>query len=294
MHTARDEGAGWSPGGWAQARLSDRDFRRIARFMEEYAGIRLPPAKRLMVEGRVRRRLRELGIPAFEAYCDHVFGPEGADERLRLVDALTTNKTDFFREPEHFRFLVSRAVPARVQAEGAGIRRPLAIWSAGCSTGEEPYTLAMVLLDAVASRLPGFRFEILATDLSTRVLEVATRAVYPEERIGPVPPEMRRRHLLRSKDPTRGLVRMAPHVRRLVRFRRLNLMEEFRFREPMDIVFCRNVMIYFDRATQEELLGKFWRVIAPGGYLFLGHSETLTGMADRFRSVAPTVYERLP
>ncbi len=294
MSEPKTEAGGALGGAWAQARLSERDFERIARFIQDYAGIRLPPAKHLMVEGRVRKRLRELRIPAFEAYCDLVFGPDGADERLRLVDALTTNKTDFFREPDHFRFLAARAVPDRIQADGAGIRRPLTVWSAGCSTGEEPYTLVMVLLDAVVSRLPGFRFDVLATDLSTRVLEVARRAVYPEERIGPVPPEMRRRHLLRSRDPSRGLVRMAPHVRRRVRFRRLNLMEDPRFREPMDIVFCRNVMIYFERPIQAALLEKFWRVLAPGGYLFLGHSETLTGENDRFRPVAPTVYQRLP
>jgi chemotaxis protein methyltransferase CheR len=247
-----------------------------------------------MVEARLQRRLRTLGLDTFQAYCEAVFSAgSGAAEVVRLVDAITTNTTDFFREPQHFDMLLKSVLPGLMQAEGAGVRRPLAVWSAGCSSGEEPYTLAMVLGE-VAEGLPGFRFSILGTDVSTTVLEKAQRAVYEEDKILAVPVALRKKYLLRSKDRSQKVVRIAPEARRHVKFRRLNFMApDFGLREPMDLIFCRNVMIYFDRRTRETLLNRFCQHLEPGGYVFLGHSETIHGLRLPLKQVAPTVY-RLP
>ncbi len=276
---------------WSGARLGDAEFRRLASFIEGHCGIRMPASKRTMLEARLRKRLRSLGLCSFRDYCRLVLDePGGGPERVHLLDAITTNKTDFFREPQHFELFVRLVLPALLQGSGAGVRRPLAVWSAGCSTGEEPYTLAMVLQE-VAEDLTGFRFGILATDISTSVLAVARRAIYTEQHVRPVPEALRRKYLLRSRDRSRALVRVVPELRQVVRFRRLNFMDrDYGLRRTMDVIFCRNVMIYFDRATQERLLLRFCSHLAPGGYLFLGHSESVNGLRVPLRQVAPTVY----
>ncbi|MBI5015733.1 MAG: chemotaxis protein CheR [Deltaproteobacteria bacterium] len=280
-----------SRGSWTEARLAPRDFARLAAFIEGHCGIRMPPGKKVMVESRLRRRLREVRLASFGAYCDHVLGsPEGEVEVVHLIDAITTNKTDFFREPQHFEYLVKAALPTLMRDEGSGIRRELMVWSAGCSSGEEPYTLAMVLAE-VAQRLAGFRYLILATDICTKVLGAARAATYDEDRIAPVPLDLRRRYLLRNRDRAKRLVRIVPELRSLVRFRRLNFLDDdFGLRERIDVVFCRNVFIYFDRPTQQAVLRRFCRHLVPGGYVFLGHSETINGLDVPLVPVAPTVY----
>lgn len=276
--------------------LSARDFHRLSNFIHAEAGIRLPEAKKIMLEGRLTKRLRALKLSSFAEYCDFLFSPQGLkDEAVHLVDVVTTNKTDFFREAVHFDFLTRVAVPDLVDNFGAGVGRRLAVWSAGCSTGEEPYTLAMVLSE-VRQRRPerGFRFVIVATDISTQVLKVAERAIYPHDRVEPIPLPLRKKYLLKSRDEGKDLVRIAAELRSLVHFGRLNLMnDEFSFREQLDVIFCRNVLIYFGRATQEKLLHKFYRQLNRGGYLFLGHSESLQGNSAPLVQVAPTIYRRL-
>ena len=203
---------------------------------------------------------------------------------------MTTNKTDFFREPSHFDYLVQTTLPVLKTLRTYHGRSPLRVWSAGCSTGEEPYTLAMVLAEERALR-SGPSYEILATDISMRVLDIARRAVYPMERIEPVPMAMRKKYLLRGRDRNNPEVRISQELRKSVRFGRLNFMdEEFGLPEPVDIIFCRNVIIYFDKPTQERLMQKFSRYLLPGGYLFLGHSESLHGYETEFVQVAPTIY----
>jgi chemotaxis protein methyltransferase CheR len=268
--------------------LSDKEFVRLSEFIHGECGIKVTEGKKIMLEGRLQKRLRKLGLGSFAAYCEYLFSPEGMEKELTfMIDEVTTNKTDFFREPAHFQFLTESVVPDLTRS-----RRHLTIWSAGCSSGEEPYTLAMVL-SAYAERLPGFEFLVLATDISTGVLAKAERAVYDEDRIAPVPAEFRRKYLLRSKDRTKGSVRIVPQLRSRVRFRRLNFMDsDFGFREPLDVIFCRNVIIYFDRATQERLLNRFCRHLAPGGYVFMGHSEALIDMNVPLAPVAPTVYRK--
>jgi chemotaxis protein methyltransferase CheR len=287
--SSKADPAGREP--WAGAQISDRDFRRLAKYVEERTGIQLNNSKKVMVETRLRRRLRDLSLTSFADYCDLALanGGEG-EEATRLIDQMTTNKTDFFREPGHFEYLVKEALPTLARERGSGHDRPFRVWSAACSTGEEPYTLAMILSDVAAQR-PGFRFEIHASDISTEVLAHARRAIYEAERIEPVPRRLRATHLLQSKDRSRGLVRIAPATREMVQFRRQNLVDSaYPFREPLDAIFCRNVFIYFDRATQEQILNRFCRVLAPGGYVFLGHSEAINGHDVPLKAVAPTTY----
>jgi len=270
--------------------MTEKEFRRLSEFVHTECGIKLPPSKKVMVEARLQKRLRTLGMPGYRQYYEYLFSPQGlAEELVHLIDVITTNTTEFFREPRHFEVLTQETLPTWRKQYGTA--RAFHLWSAGCSTGEEPYTLAIVLSE-FANQNAGFRFSILATDISTRVLSMARNGVYPEDRVGKLTLDMKRRYLLRSKDRTKRLVRLAPEVRRLVDFQRLNFMEAFAFPEPMDTIFCRNVMIYFDRATQEQLLRKFCSQLRTGGFLFIGHSESLTGMDLPLRQHAPTVYRK--
>jgi chemotaxis protein methyltransferase CheR len=227
-------------------------------------------------------------------YCDYLFSSAGQNmERVELFDAVTTNKTDFFREANHFDYLATTALPQWIQGPHAG--RSFRIWSAGCSSGEEPYTMAMALSEfAEQHRSARFDFEIIATDISTRVLDHAKTGIYHTDRIAPVPAGMRRKYLRRSKDRSSNLVRISPNLRRKVRFGRLNFMADtFRLPYTMDVIFCRNVIIYFDSDTRERLVQKFCRHLHRGGYLFLGHSESLHGFDLPLRQVASTVYVRI-
>lgn len=269
-------------------RLSGGDFDRLSRFIHDACGIRMTEAKKTMLEARLQKRLRTLGMGSFADYCAYLFSADGlAREAVPMIDLVTTNKTEFFREPDHFAYLLETLLPDWARVNGGGTLR---LWSAGCSTGEEPYTLAMVLQE-FAERSPGFDFRILATDISTRVLETARLAVYPEERTAPVPLHLKRKYFLRSRDRDAGLIRVVPALREKVLFRRLNFMaDEFGIRERIDIIFCRNVIIYFDRPTQERLLRRFRGHLATGGHIFLGHSETLSGLDLPLQAVYPTVY----
>jgi chemotaxis protein methyltransferase CheR len=279
----------------ATASLSNREFSRFAEFIYDQCGIKMPPAKKTMLEARLQKRLRTLGMATFQDYADFLFSHEGAGlELVHLIDVVTTNKTDFFREPAHFDYLVAKALPELAESRGIGFRKGLSLWSAGCSSGEEPYTLAMVLAE-FAEQNPGFSYSILATDICTTVLDKAKLAIYGEDRVEPVSLPLKRKYLLRGKGGQKGLVRIAPELRSRIRFRRLNFMDEdFGLREPLDIIFCRNVIIYFDKRTQERLLNKFCRHLIPGGYLFMGHSETLSGLDVPLVQVASTIYRKPP
>lgn len=275
------------------AAMNDAQFRRLVEFIYKVCGIKLNDSKKVMLESRLSKRLKALGMKSYKGYCEYLFSQEGRDEELiHMIDMVTTNKTDFSREPAHFDFLTKKALPELSMTHGAGTSRKLTVWSAGCSTGEEPYTLAMVL-SGYAEIHRGFEYLILATDISTRVLDVARTGIYREEQVVPVPQDFRKRYLLRGKERQMGKVRIVPELRERIRFRRLNFMEgDFGMREPLDIVFCRNVIIYFDRPTQERLINRINSHMIPGGYLFMGHSETLNGMKVPLVSVAPTVYRK--
>ncbi len=271
--------------------LSSRDFAALSSFIYKEAGIRLGPEKKTMLEGRLKRRLRDLNLDSFRQYCEYLFGEEGLrQEKVPFLDVVTTNKTDFFREAKHFDFLAQRALPELAPNCGGN---PFLVWSAGCSSGEEPYTLAMVLSEFAKSH-PGFRFRILATDISSRVLEKARLGIYTTDDVEPVPSVLRRKYLLRSREPGADRVRIVPELRSMVEFRRLNFMDaNYGVAEKADAIFCRNVIIYFDRPTQQKILGNLVGHLKPGGYLFVGHSETLHDMNLPVEAVGPALYRRI-
>jgi chemotaxis protein methyltransferase CheR len=270
--------------------LDREQFARFGALITRTLGIQMPPSKLPLLENRLRGRMRRLGMATLAEYEEHLFhSPNAADELVHFCDVVTTNKTDFFREPQHFRYLSNVALPELLAQRSTPSAR---LWCAGCSTGQEAYTLAMVSSEYARANA-GFKFSVLATDISTRVLQQAAAAIYPEELIEPVPLELRKRYLLRSKDRRRGLIRMRPELRKAVQFERLNFMDaDYGRREPFDVIFFRNVMIYFDRATQEAVVNRLTRWLAPGGYLFIGHSESSVGMRVPLSVVAPSVLRR--
>lgn len=276
--------------------MSEAEFCRLSEFIYNECGIKLPDAKKTMLEARLMKRLRALGFRSYAEYFDYLFSPDGIEnELINMIDVVTTNKTDFFREPDHFNYLVKTALPDLIKDYGAGVKRNLLVWSAGCSTGEEPYTLAIVLSEfAEKYKGLGFKFLILASDISTRVLDIAQRGIYAEEKVSPIPIELRRKYLLKSRDKNKGLVRVVPELRSMVKFRRVNFMEgDFGMREQIDIIFCRNVIIYFDKTTQKTVLTRLANHLMPGGYLFIGHSESLSGIDLPLMQTSPTIYRKL-
>ena len=272
-------------------RLAERDFLRLSQFIYDYSGIKMPPNKRTMLEGRLRKRMRETGYFRFDDYCRYLFQEDGLQiEAVDLIDVVTTNKTDFFREPRHFEFMAKTALPA-ITARKAGAVRA---WSAASSTGAEAYTMAMVMED-YGERRPSFDYNILATDLSTHCLVAAHRGVFPQEMVEPVPADLRRQFILTSKDPRRREVRIHPRLRSKIAFGRLNLMDDHyaAVGEPMDMIFCRNVLIYFDKPTQAGVLKRLTDRLAAGGYLFIGHSESTQGVDLPVEQVAHTVFQKV-
>jgi chemotaxis methyl-accepting protein methylase len=267
--------------------LNERNFRRICDVIQRSCGIHITAKKKSLVEGRMRRRMRAHGFSNPNAYCHLLLeaDPQG-DELALFIDAVTTNKTDFFREPKHFEFLRDVALP-RFSETG---RHPLKLWSAACSTGAEAYTMAMVC-DAYFGNASNY--SILATDICSDVLEKGVTALYPDTMLEPVPEAFRRRYVLVAKNPDRHEFRIAPQLRHRVDFRRLNLMDDaYPFESDFDVIFLRNVLIYFDRATQKAVLSKLVEHLRPGGYLLLGHSETLAGTGLPLEQVASTIFVR--
>ncbi len=274
-------------------KMSTGVFGRFSDFIYEKCGIKMPPAKKTMLTARLTKRLRILGISSFGDYYDYVTSPNGLEEELvHMINVVTTNKTDFFREPGHFDFLIQKALPVITGKKRLSELNKLNIWSAGCSSGEEPYTLAMVLSEYFENR-PG-DFSILATDISTKVLAKAKNAVYTKQVVQPVTHNFRQKYLMRGTGSQEGLFRIVPELRKKINFQRLNLLEgrDFGLKQRMDMIFCRNVIIYFDRPTQIGLFEKYYRQLIAGGYLFIGHSETLNNINKDFVLVGSAVYEK--
>jgi chemotaxis protein methyltransferase CheR len=269
--------------------LSTRDLSRVTALIYDHAGIKIDADKKIMLESRLKRRMTELKLDTYAQYCKYLFSDDRheAEELIPLIDAVSTNKTDFFREKDHFDFLVSKALPDLCRKGG----RNIIIWSAGCSTGEEPYTMSIVLTEYARTH-PGFTFRIMATDISTAVLARAQQAVYTAEVVSPVPPDLKKKYFMRNRNQETKLLRVVPELRSTVEFRRLNLMDDFALPDKADIIFCRNVIIYFDRPTQEKLFTKFARQLSDDGYIFIGHSESLNRMDVPLRSIAPAVYRK--
>jgi chemotaxis protein methyltransferase CheR len=274
----------------ATTRLSDRHFRSIAKLIESEVGIKLPNGKRLMLEGRLHKRVRALNCSGLNEYVENLFdNGELGDELTHLIDVVTTNKTDFFREPAHFTFLRDVAVPELLR-KGRG-SHDLKIWSSACSTGMEAYTTAMVL-DNMVRTGSRFRFRILGTDISTAVLRIAESAIYTRDTLAPVPADFIKRYFLRSRNPASDEVRVVPELRRQANFMRMNLMDsKYPVDRDVDIIFCRNVLIYFERETQRKVIEHLCRHLRPGGYLMVGHSESMIhSVVPGLRQVQPTIF----
>lgn len=267
---------------FAECELTAPQFARITRLLHDHAGIRMREGKEGLVRARLTKRLRKLGLPDFDAYLTFVEQEPSRHEFAEMIDALTTNKTSFLREATHFDFLRDAVFP---QLDG-----PVRIWSAGCSSGEEPYTLAMLCQESFGSS-SARDVKILATDISHRVLATAKAGVYPADGMQDVPSAWLQKYWSKRSEATgRAVFEAQPALRRLVHFAKLNLMEQWPMRGPFDAILCRNVMIYFDKATQQQLVERYWALLRPGGHLFVGHSESLTGLTHRFRYVQPAVY----
>ncbi len=269
-------------------RFTERDFNSIRELVRQETGIKLSDTKQDMVYNRLARRLRQLGLTEFEGYL-RLLKDETDDELIQFTNAITTNVTSFFREPHHFNFLAEKLLPHLMESRTA--TRRLRFWSAGCSTGEEPYSLAMVLRESVPAE---WDVKILATDLDSAVLETAGRGIYPEKSVTGIPARRLRRWFRAGRGSNKGLVRVVPELQSLIRFRQLNLLHPFPFAGPFDAIFCRNVVIYFDKETQRDLFDRYADVTASTGHLFLGHSESMFKVCDRYRLIGATIYERIP
>lgn len=274
-------------------KLSEAMHGRVCNFIEQTVGIKLPASKRTMLEGRLSKRARSLGLGSISEYCRFLFDENGlATEAVELVDAVTTNKTDFFREPDHFTFLTERAVPALLRHRGGEPQPHLKIWSAASSTGAEAYTIAMVLAEHARKSLQKFRFSILGTDISTSVLRQARRAIYPEEMINPISRELQLRYLMFGRTAERREVRIAPELRACVTFAYLNLMDtQYPVDRNVDVIFLRNVLIYFDKPTQLAVVQRLVSHLRKGGYIIFGHSETMVGVSLPLKQLAPSVFQ---
>ncbi len=271
-----------------KAELSEKDFQAFSEFIYSEYGIKMPPVKRVMLQGRLLKRIRELNMKSYSEYKEYFFSKDGQKKEIfNFLNVVTTNKTDFFREPVHFDFLRDEVLP---QHNGNGFFK---VWSAGCSSGEEPYTISIVMNEY--KRLsPGFNFSIHGSDISNKVLNKAAKGVYPESKISLLPLEMKKRYFLKSKDRINPTVRVKPELQKNIALKHVNLMDgHYDMNESFDVIFCRNVLIYFDRATQEKVIGKLCNYLKPGGIFFIGHSESLSGMDVPLEHIKPTIFRKV-
>jgi len=262
-------------------------FNKFREIVYTKSGISLNDGKESLVVARVGKRMRTLGFDDYKKYLSHITSDETGTEIVRLLDAISTNVTSFFRESDHFEFL--RELFLKSVAKG---QRRFRIWSSACSTGEEPYSIAMKLLSTSNMATEKLDMRILASDISTEVLNSCLKGVYSKDKIDSIPENLKRRFLRKiSKDEESYAIEDS--IKKMVVFKRINLINiPFPMRGPMDAIFCRNVMIYFDNALKKRLMNEFWRLLKPGGYLFVGHAESLAGMLSDFKSVRPAIYAK--
>ncbi len=269
--------------------LQDREFRKLSNFIEKELGIRMPDIKRVMLESRLHKRLRFLNMEKFEDYCEYLFSDKGMRQEFPfMIDVVTTNKTDFFREPDHFVYMENKVIRPHLDKNGGGGK--FEIWSSASSTGEEIYTLAMVM-EGIREDYPGLSYHIMGSDISQEVLMTARKGVYALSRVETIPLELKKKYFLKSK--SEPIVKVKPFIQKNVSFFQQNLMHDsYNIKKTFDIIFCRNVLIYFSPEKQKKILLSLHRHLKPDGFLFLGHSETITGMNLPYLSVAPTIYKK--
>ena len=269
-------------------RFTESDFNKLRKIANEHTGIIVTDDKYDMYYSRLVKRIRKLRLTDFSEYVKYLNSHRDS-EFTPFIDSITTNLTSFFRESHHFEFLKSHIVPDLTTRTSAG--RDVKVWSAGCSTGEEPYTIAITLLESLASSTM-FRPSILASDIDTTVLSKASSGVYDLSRLDGLPMNLKKRWFYKGKGSNSGLVRVSPELQNLITFRQVNLMHEWPIKDKFQIIFCRNVVIYFDRPTKVNLLNRFADQLVDGGYLILGHSESIQGLSNRFDTVSKTVYRK--
>ena len=271
--------------------LGDREFIRLSTFIMSQFGIKLPLNKKILLQCRLQRRIKALHFQTFREYVDYVLSSSGQKEEVaHMIDAVSTNKTDFFREPAHFDFLMKEGLDHYIRTTG---NEKISIWSAGCSSGEEPYSIAMTLKE-YENRCKYIDFNILATDISESVLQHAIAGVYAEDKIQPVPGDYKQKYLLKGKNASAQKVRVESYIRSKIEFRKFNLLTpDYLHLGMFDIIFCRNVLIYFEREVQHKILQQFCKNLKTKGLLFLGHSESITGYSLPLKHVRPTIYTRI-
>lgn len=271
--------------------LNPEQFIQLSEFITTNYGIKLPEHKKVMVEGRLQKRLKELQLESFAEYIDLVLGHEETEEVVHMINAVSTNKTDFFRESAHFDFMNEVLLPSLFAEKRAG---DIKIWSSAASTGEEIYTIAMVMEEFMKKhKLTHRSYRILGTDISVDALHTAINGVYNIARLINMSQQLKKEYFLKSKDPNKPIVRVKPELRAKTAFGRLNLMdEEYKLEDTYDIIFCRNVLIYFDRENQDKVISRLVKKLKPGGYLFVGHSESLFRTATNLKLVKPTIYQK--
>jgi len=270
--------------------ISDREFRLIRNLVYERFGINLTPEKRTLLVGRLRKLLRKQGFGSFQDYYKYLLADRTGHALDSLVNRISTNFTFFYRESDHFTFFLSPVLPEMVKRVSGEKHQDLRVWCAGCSSGQEPYTLAMLLREHFGERYAMWKAGLLATDISAKALETAVRGVYPEEALEKLPRPLKRRYFRKAGDGEYGVT---DDIKREITFRRFNLMNKrFPFKKPFHVIFCRNVMIYFDQPTRDALTRRFYENMVPGGYLFIGHSETLGREQSLYEYVKPAVYRR--
>ena len=267
--------------------FSDKDFKRVKSMVYDFAGIDLNESKKNLVYNRLAKRIRFLQMNRFGEYLDYV-EEVGEEEFVNLINAITTNLTFFFRENHHFEYLANQVIPHLLAKNKTS--KKIRIWSAGCSTGEEPYSLAIVLKEAVPT---GWDARVLATDLDTTVVETAQRGVYNIERLKGVSEARKKRWFLKGSGEREGFVKVKPELQQIIDFGQINLMNEWPIRDKIDVIFCRNVVIYFDKPTQSKLFNRYADLLQQDGHLFIGHSESLYKVCDRFELLGQTVYRKL-
>lgn len=272
--------------------LKDSEFQKFSRYVYDTCGINLHDGKKELLKARLGKIIRQRDFRSFRQYYDHVVNDKSGYELILLLDSISTNLTYFLRESEHFDFLKTKALPEITNCKTSLGDNNLRFWSAGCSSGEEAYSIAIDISEALGN-MKKWQIKILATDLSTKVLEKALAGIYEKKKVDNIPYELKRRYFQKGDNRWKGYFRVKKEIREKITFQRLNFMEEFCFEEPFDVIFCRNVMIYFDNPTRETLVGKFFQHLANGGYLFIGHAESLTGIKHSFKYIKPSVYQKI-
>jgi chemotaxis protein methyltransferase CheR len=268
--------------------LSDKDFKKLSDFIQDNYGVKMPRQKKLMLQCRLKKRLKALDMASFNEYLEYVFHEDNTGEIQNMIDVVTTHKTDFFREKEHFDFITGTVLPKLTQKSHQKIK----ILSAGCSTGEEPYTMVISLLEAKEKGM-NFDFEISAFDVSAESVETAKKGIYPLGKVNTIPMDLKKKYFLKNKDPKKKLAKVIPELQKHVHFFTLNLLEEkYKIKDTFDIILCRNTLIYFQRETQQKVLSQLAKKLKPHGYLIIGHSESIIGMSLPLTQIKPTIFQK--